>query len=434
VQAVDVNRAEDGSAYLVMEHLSGEDLATRMRRDGRMELAVAVGILGQVSSALQAAHEKGIVHRDLKPQNVMLCRQGDGLDVVKVLDFGISKILGAPASLTQSSALMGTPAYMSPEQASERSSESDARTDVFAMGAILYHALSGEPPFTGASVIAVLYKIVHDDPPPLGALRPDLPRAVVEVVERALRKRPEERFASARAFREALCAAAGLSPQGEGAGERPPPFQRADPAEPPTAPPQLTGDRALASTLGASVGQLLGTSRRPRRSPWLPVAAAALLASGVVTVLVIGTRHPAEVGKPVVAAAPPDGGRPSGLAPDQHVTAAAPSPRTAERDAAAARPKPRTALPRPERRQAATGSGRLRVGVQDENRELVKARIFLDGQFLDESPIGVRTLPAGVHTIRVVAEGYLTESKRIKVVPDRESHVLFTMKASGGSR
>ena len=134
VEVIDFHQTPEGTSYLVMELLEGEDLATRLRRPPRVELHELGWIVSQTASALQAAHNRGIVHRDLKPQNIFLCKAEDRPDFVKVIDFGVSKVLGVEGSMTSTGAVVGTPFYMAPEQADRRTTEVVPATDVYALG------------------------------------------------------------------------------------------------------------------------------------------------------------------------------------------------------------------------------------------------------------------------------------------------------------
>jgi serine/threonine-protein kinase len=201
-----------GEPYLVMEYLEGEDLASRIRRRKSLPLATAVRIVRQVASALAETHAKGIVHRDLKPANVFLLRvKGEG-DFAKVLDFGISKVRAASTALTGASTLMGTPMYMAPEQAEGRVEEMDHRTDQWALACIAYEMLGGRGPFVGDDVSAILYQVVHKEPPSLGEVKPPLPPLVEQVIRKALSKRQNDRFQSVTTFARSLEAAASGQP------------------------------------------------------------------------------------------------------------------------------------------------------------------------------------------------------------------------------
>ena len=193
VEVLDFNTLPTGQPYIVLEYLQGETLAARLV-SGRLPLDEALAITRQIGSALQAAHRAGVVHRDLKPDNVFLCAPEEDMPTrVKVLDFGISKIRGSQSLRTQDAILMGTPQYMSPEQATGKNTTVDGRTDVFALGAIVYEMLGGQPAFAGGSLAEVVYRVVHGEPTPLRELAPALPENVQSAVERALQKDPAAR-------------------------------------------------------------------------------------------------------------------------------------------------------------------------------------------------------------------------------------------------
>jgi tRNA A-37 threonylcarbamoyl transferase component Bud32 len=193
VDVVDFNVTDDGVPFIVMELLAGEPLARRLQRE-RVIHSVAdfVAIVRQVTAGVSAAHERNIVHRDLKPTNIFLCASDAQQPRVKVMDFGISKIIGVTAELTRDMAVLGSPGYMSPEQARGTSSEVDWRADIFAMGAIMYRMLAGAPPFAGGSIPATLYRVVHEAPRPTERWR-EVPRPLRQVVLRAMSKRPAAR-------------------------------------------------------------------------------------------------------------------------------------------------------------------------------------------------------------------------------------------------
>jgi len=187
----------DGDYYLVMDYLEGESLADLILRSGPLPGLAAVLIMRQVLSALEAAHAKGIVHRDLKPENIFIARTPGGAEEVKLLDFGVSKLVGSEdLRLTLTGAVMGTPYYMSPEQASG-SKDVDARSDLWAAGVVLYEVLTRRHPFTGANYNELMYKILTTEPRPARDLRPDISGAMEEVIHRALAKKRDARYATA---------------------------------------------------------------------------------------------------------------------------------------------------------------------------------------------------------------------------------------------
>ncbi len=213
VEVVDVGMLPDGVPYLVMELLEGENLGDRLARVKRLPIAGAVELAWQAASALEAAHEKGIVHRDLKPDNLFLVpdpRRLDG-ERVKVLDFGIAKLRVDPGSApvhTMAGALFGTPPYMAPEQCRGLSAEIDQRTDIYALGVILYESLCGQRPFVADSVVDLMLLHLSAEPIPPSERCQDLPPELERTVLKALAKRPDDRFATMAEFSEALAASA----------------------------------------------------------------------------------------------------------------------------------------------------------------------------------------------------------------------------------
>jgi serine/threonine protein kinase len=208
VTVMDFGTASGGRPYMAMEYLEGTDLDHRLRHVGKLPLSTAVHIAKQVASALAAAHDQGVVHRDLKPANVFLVELPGEPDFAKVLDFGISKVRAATTQLTKASSIMGTPNYMSPEQATGMIDEIDHRTDQWSLACIVWEMLAGRPPFASDDVSAVFYQVIHLEPPPLRKQVPDLPVAVEAVLHRALSKNMADRFPSIRDFASALAEAA----------------------------------------------------------------------------------------------------------------------------------------------------------------------------------------------------------------------------------
>ena len=199
----DAGREPDGTLYIVMDLLTGEDLATAMSRAG-LSTAEVVDIAKQMLAGLAAAHERGIIHRDVKPDNVFLTRDDRGNVHVSILDFGIAKHLqgGPDASITLAGTIIGTPYYMSPEQA--RGDPVDARTDLWSTGAVLFHCLAGRPPFEEENYNKLIVKILTKRAPSLAAARPDLPQWLTRTVDRALEPDATLRWQSAKEMAEAL--------------------------------------------------------------------------------------------------------------------------------------------------------------------------------------------------------------------------------------
>jgi serine/threonine protein kinase len=212
VRVEDYGLSGDGRPYLVMELLHGESLARCLARTPRLHPRVVLGIVRQIAEALDAAHAAGIVHRDLKPENIFLCGQGEP-PKLKVLDFGVAKFtdaLAAGGGATASNTLVGTPKYMSPEQA--RASRSlDGRSDLWALGILTYEMLTGRHPFEGEAIAELLVAILTHPIAPPSAARPALPVDVDEWCVRALARNRAERFANGHSLAEALASALGDS-------------------------------------------------------------------------------------------------------------------------------------------------------------------------------------------------------------------------------
>jgi len=196
----DVARLENGAPYIVMEHLDGTDLAAWLTRDGALPVEQAVDFVLQACEAIAEAHALGIVHRDLKPANLFVIRRRDGVLSVKVLDFGISKTTGLAGSgpdarMTKTSAIMGSPLYMSPEQM-QSPRDVDSRSDIWSLGIILYELISGRPPFMADTMPELVLQVVHAEPAPLKTQRPGVPAGLEAVVKKCLEKQRGNRYES----------------------------------------------------------------------------------------------------------------------------------------------------------------------------------------------------------------------------------------------
>jgi len=195
---------ERGLLYVTMRYVRGTDLRTLLGEEGRLAPARAVGIVVQVADALEAAHRRGLVHRDVKPANVLITTR-DGAEHVFLTDFGVSKERSAETGLTKTGFAVGTADYIAPEQA--RGAAVDARADIYALGCVLYRALTGAVVYERESDVEKMWAHIHDPPPALLEVSPELPRGLEVVLDRALAKRPEDRQSSAAELaREALAA------------------------------------------------------------------------------------------------------------------------------------------------------------------------------------------------------------------------------------
>ncbi len=206
VQVFDIGRLDDGTPYLMMELLQGESLSDVLLRRKKLPQDQAVGVCMHVLDALAAAHRAGVIHRDLKPENVVLVRGPGGEPWAKLIDFGIARLAReGPAALRQTGqgTVMGTPYYMSPEQA-RGSADIDARSDIYAVGVMLFEMIAGELPFTGQSSEEILTKVLSTPFPSLRALEPSIPPALEYVVQTATQRKRDERYGTALEFAEAL--------------------------------------------------------------------------------------------------------------------------------------------------------------------------------------------------------------------------------------
>lgn len=212
VQVLDADQTRDGNAFIAMELLEGEDLAARLARGARLPTHRAIRIARELCAGLAAAHAQGIVHRDLKPGNVFLAKDAQGNEIAKILDFGISKVrVESPADeLTRTGTMLGTPQYMAPEQF--RGSKSvDARADLHALGSVLYEMLSGRMACEARTLEQLIAQKLDAPPRPLHEIAPDVPRAVTQIVDKALALEPDARWQSAAEMDAALARVEGAA-------------------------------------------------------------------------------------------------------------------------------------------------------------------------------------------------------------------------------
>ena len=358
IDIIDVGTLPDGVPYLMMEFLDGESLATRLARLGRLTVPKALEFATQTASALAAAHAAGIVHRDLKPDNLFVIRDGTipGAERIKVLDFGIAKLradVSGSVSETSNGVLMGTPYYMSPEQCRGLSSEIDLRTDIYALGVILYEMLCGAPPFQSKAAGELLIKHISVAPQPPRQLNADIPPAIEAAILKALAKAPADRFASMDAFAAALSwpgSRSSLARAGAGQTDGGTPVGTPVGTDLPTvAAPARRREQITTFREGAAEVTPLppGFPRRKRMLPWL-AAGFAIAIGGALSarLLVRGSRSDAStpgVGAvhPVAVTSPPE-------APVVvSAPAREPSPPTAPPPPAPVIPPPLTVAPPP---------------------------------------------------------------------------------------
>jgi len=274
VQVVDFNVTPEGVPYLVMELADGPDLARELDEGRELSPADAMSIIRQIASALDAAHAVGVVHRDLKPANVILMPAAGQAPVVKVIDFGISISDWSP-QITTESRVMGTPEFMSPEQALGKRDDIDARSDQFALAVLAYVLLARRPPFMGDTPLATLSAIVHGEPEPLVPYVTWPAEEVQAVLRRGMARTRENRFPTVLAFAEALESALSFA----GALNEP---AHACPSASVAAPPSRS-DPELAQVLAARRTPSSGAHRSADAlgAPTLPAASAAAVEDGI---------------------------------------------------------------------------------------------------------------------------------------------------------
>jgi serine/threonine-protein kinase len=205
VEIFDYGHADDGTFYYVMEYLPGMNLQELVTKHGPLPAERVIHLLTQTCDALSEAHEAGMMHRDIKPANIFAAQRGGLYDVAKLLDFGLVKPMAKfdDAHLTQEGSITGSPLYMSPEQ-STGDSESDARSDIYCLGAVGYFLLSGRPPFNYEQPIKVLLAHAREIPPSLSDLEDDIPADLEAVIMKCLEKEPSERYQNVLELRDAL--------------------------------------------------------------------------------------------------------------------------------------------------------------------------------------------------------------------------------------
>jgi serine/threonine-protein kinase len=301
VDVLDFGVDPEAGPYIVMELLEGESLEARIRREGTLSPAVTIALLAPVLDALSSVHARSIVHRDLKPANLFVARDEEGHEVVKILDFGVSRVReGRRAPMTAKGVVVGTPRFMAPEQA-RGAADLDARADLYAMGAIAYACLSGRPPYAELGYVDVIAAILEGPPTPLARLVPSVPPALLAVIERAMARRREERFSNAAEMRAALIAAgqgAPLTTKSDGV------VTVVEPRSAPTPVPSTAiqgtpraSDAELPKTRIAMVAAESSTSSVPAPSPASPALGSPVVAAASAVALSAPVT-PSSVGAP----------------------------------------------------------------------------------------------------------------------------------------
>jgi len=373
--------AEEGNTpYIVMEFLRGTSLAARMEEQPPLTLDDKLDLVAQLCAGLQYAHDQGIVHRDVKPANVFLLTDG----TVKLLDFGIAKL--TTSTMTRQGDVLGSASYMSPEQITGAESV-DGRADVFSTGIVLYELLAGRKPFEGPATTAAVMKILHEDPPPLETLAPELPRALVAIVHRALQKDPSNRFGSAGEFGRELQLVRRKLQSGEAALDQ----------------TQVASTQFL-KNLHQNVdrpytapGVRNPVAPAPARPKWIVPAAAAgvLIAAGAGGFMIFGR---------------------SGTRTAETVASAASSPAPS---AAPATPSPKVPAVTPASAEMTT----LKV-----SSEPAGAAIFLDDRDTHQiTPGSIQVAGAGPHKLKLQKRGFQAVDRRLAEADLRQGSVSFPL-------
>ena len=323
VEIFDFGYLPDGSGYIVMEFLEGETLGALRARLGRIPPARALTLTRQIAGALGAAHDRGIVHRDLKPDNVFLVADPEvpSGERIKVLDFGVAKLTATPGDTarTQTGSLLGTPTYMSPEQC-RGTADVDGRTDLYALGCLLYELVCGQPPFVADSAGDLIAHHLYFEPPAPRTWEPALPSAIEQLIVWLLQKDPNARPQSTRELVEAIDRAMGTT----GATS---PVMRSEVLR------SVSTNVASPSTLSAAAGVSVTLPRPPSRRWLIPTVSTALVVVGLGTSFVL-LRGRDDAALPSAAAPPP----PPVVQPAAKPPAPAPTPAAASTPAAVSTP------------------------------------------------------------------------------------------------
>jgi eukaryotic-like serine/threonine-protein kinase len=400
VDVTDLGQADDGSIFVIMEFLQGEDLRGRLDRAWRESRSTGGSpwlpdeevrtIVRQVLSALSAAHRAGVVHRDLKPENIFLSRRGDRT-VVKLVDFGISKIRKAneEMKITQTGQILGTPLYMAPEQ-SRSSVDIDGRADLYSLGCIIHELMTGRVPFIAENVYEAVVLHATQPPKPPSGLRPDLPPSLEALVLRTLTKNPDDRFGSADEMLKAW----------EAAWE-----QRDEPRA------SLAGGAGAASASTSSLGPSDTASRSVRR--WAP----AVLALGLVVAVAGGVAVMGERGADEV----PDEA-PTGMDPAPAAAAALDETEAAVDDLPTVDTAPEPIEPE---QPALPESVRRRLETSPPG-----ASVVIDGREVAQTPHEIELQNGEPVEVRLVRQGYVPAS--VTVGPDSPDPVRVGLTRRAG--
>jgi serine/threonine protein kinase len=384
IEVFDVGMSAKGEPFLVMEYLEGESLAGLLKRVGPLSLGDACAVMEPVLQALQVAHRKGIVHRDLKPDNIFLAYQQGEPPVVKIIDFGISKFTQGELDKwrTKTGSVMGTPAYMSPEQA-RASAGLDHRTDLYSMGTILFEMLTGALPFAGTNFAEYLSAMLVDEPRAPQSVYADFPVEAEPVLRKALAKNPDQRFQNATEMLDELKALPGYDAQQERLALLASTieirgFAAGDLGQALSRPGRLAGDKSTPSQLADESTAATG----PRLWRW------GVLGAVVLAVLVAGLALWLRKPSKVLAPPTPIVAQPAPVAPVAPVFSPPPAPPPVPQPAAASEPPQAASAPTSNETQPSVVSGK---------KLKRKARLEIaDWPAPKGSPVGAAAAPAAV--------------------------------------
>ncbi len=403
IEVTDMGTTSDGAPYIVMEYLDGQDVREALTDKGIIPTGRACHIMVQALSALQAAHDAGIIHRDLKPENIYLIHKPGRPDYVKLLDFGISKFRSLEGEgakgLTQTGTVLGTPYYMSPEQA-RGDQDISSRSDIYAMGVILYQMLTGQLPFDAPNYNALLIKILTEEPPPPGDINPDIPDDLVQAIQTAMARDPGDRYFDAMEFRQHL-----LSHLPSSSGQLDTEMTSAS---------RSAVKAAMSSTMTplemTRSGSGLSGSASKNKLPVIIGSVAAAAVAVIVAIVAITMSTEADTAASVASVASPNT---AGLLqspapdtqPDEDAAAAEEKTGTDESDAKAQSPSPEKAA-------------QVRVNIAASPQ---KAVIKIDGVPVEGNPFsGVFKKDAVLHKLVIKAEGYDDEKSLISFAKDQD--------------
>jgi len=407
----DFGRLKDGTAYFVMELLGGRPLSELIKLGGSIPTADAVQILKQIASALGAAHERGIVHRDLKPDNVFAMSRGELTNFVKVLDFGIAKVGTTKNKLTRTGMVFGTPHYMSPEQAAGQGV--DARTDIYALGVIMYEMFTGRVPFEADTFMGVLTKHMFEKPAPMFAEGAERQLGALEQITlRALEKKPENRYQSMREMVDDLDRVLGGAPP-RPVSEHRPSLELADALEPRSKSELRIAEQLAATTPAPPMSATTSPSSIPQlpvRRTW-PLAAGAGALALVVLAIVLTLR----------------GGREDAVA---HAPPLPPPPPQVTRDAAATAPAAQ-AEPSPSPKKLPEGVVLREVMLTSEP---AGAEIFVDGVSVGKAPASVPRPARGAHAVELRLDGYVPRTVQVGADGPSTLAVALTRRAPAAAK